>query len=551
MVSKIAVMALVAVVAVPILLGYGLNINTESRQVWEENNDPLNAKDYLITTFDATGATYTNADTYRLNTDIFWRNLWTVDPINGIYEKMKFYPSYQFNSQTYTKTALHMERAQTSSNFVLWSDWGNSQFFINGTYDANNYYTIKTYNNGAHLLDYDHVKYATLKDNVLFIFWYSSNGGGHYQKVNNVTNIDGVPTGTPTAVIHYVNANGPYVDLTKGYKLNTDGAVWTDRYSSQGVESTYLDISESTKSMLFTLDLSTVTDPTAIFSYDNVWFSKTTVNGEVKWQYGREYTDAYGLEFFDMYYNPLVSSNTYQLLVNADGTRELSYVGAWPSTMGLAPSMLTYSFSSFYFDTTVPPEHISQFPIRGQTPLMRIDAARVGAYDYRVMENAVYDPAAFRANPITTISNGLRFGQSLEFGGNTYTVTKGNITIGTHEFSLEGMEFESVQVGGQYENRIDGNTVSTTAAPSTITFNGKWLADVTTESQSMATVSETKWEPGKFAWNGIDTDFKIAGLMASLGAFVALAIYGRRSGTKVLPLLLVCGGAAFMFLLMI
>lgn len=555
MVSKIAVMALVAVVAVPILLGYGLNINTESRQVWAENDDPMDAKDYLMTTFDATGATYTDADTYQMNTNIFYRNLWTVDAINGIYQKISFFPDYPFGSITSTKTALAMDKGVMHTNFDLYSSWGFCQCFVNGTYDANNYYTLKSYNNGAHLLDYSNIKYATLDNNILYVFWYDSNGAGHYQKVNNVTNISCISTGYPTASLLYGNSNGRYVDLTKGYRLNTDGAVWDpSNFNSSAVESVYLEISKTTKSVLLSVDLSTLTNSDAVFrisAVGDLFFKKTTTNGTVKWEYSSYAPGGTPQNFQELYYNPLAASNTYQIYINADLTGELRYIGGWSGILGPAVSMITYPFEVYHNPNLPVPDHITGMSIRGYTPIMRIDAARVGAYDYRVMEDAVYDPAAFRANPITTLTNGLRFGSSLEFGGNTYQVTKGNITIGTHDFSLEGMEFESVQVGGQYENRINGNTVSTTATPSTITFNGKWLTDVTTESQSMETVSDTKWEPGKFAWNGIDTDFKIAGLMASLGAFIALAVYGRRSGTKVMPLLVVCGGAALMFLVMI
>jgi hypothetical protein len=40
------------------------------------------------------------------------------------------------------------------------------------------------------------------------------------------------------------------------------------------------------------------------------------------------------------------------------------------------------------------------------------------------------------------------------------------------------------------------------------------------------------------------------GLITSVGAFIALAMYGRASGAKVGSLMLVCGGAAFMFILL-
>ena len=547
MVSKIAVMALVAVVAVPILLGYGLNINTEDRQVWTDNNDPLNAKDYLQTTFDATGITFTDADIYQMNSNIFYRT------------SQYFYPEYA--SYSNTKSPIEMAFGPISPTFNLLGANGFSQVFVNGGYDANNYYSIKLWHNSSNYGEYDHIKLVVYHiDGSVDIQYNYSYGGSNLRTVTDITSIDFTTTGTsPGGYALFDYPGAPYIVLSKGYRLNMDGEVWDPSDLSMPLSAliTHAKVSNTTKSMLISMDLNSITDSDAMFRMDDgqgyVWFKKTTTGGVVKWEYTSKTLGQSGtpLDFQEIYYNPLASSNTYQVYLNADLTGELRYIGAWSDTMGAAASLLTYQFEIDDGSSLPPREFIYDFSIKGQSPLMRIDAAKVGAYDYRVMEDAVYDPASFRANPITTLTNGLRFGPSLEFGGNTYQVTKGNITIGTHDFSLQGMTFESVQVGGQYENRINGNTVSTTADPSTITFNGKWLTDVTTESQAMTTVSETKWEPGKFAWDGIDTDFKIAGLMASLGAFIGLAVYGRRSGTKVMPLLIVCGGAALMFLVMI
>ena len=553
MVSKIAVMALVAVVAVPILLGYGLNINTEDRQVWTDNNDPLNAKDYLQTTFDATGITFTDADPYQMNSNVF-----TPASSTGI----KLYPQYVGHTNTKTSIELTTDyHVAGVSSFAFAASNGPSQVIIDGGFDNSNWYqvTLKDANSST-LGTYSRVKYYSLNDGTAIVQRYSSGGSLQSYTVDNVARAEFSANGSPTAQIWYCYPGwNNYKDITKGFRLNMDGALWNpaNLIRPSNVYGTTANISQTTKSILMTFDLSTITDSDAMFDiYDGqgfIFFKKTTTNGVIKWEYTTHYYDlsTEPYDFQEIYYNPATSSNTYQVYLNSDYAGELRYVGFWPDVLGPATPLITYDFEVWHNPNLAPREYLSGWAIYGQTPVMRIDAARVGAYDYRVMEDAVYDPAVFRANPITTLTNGVRFGQSLEFGGNTYQVTKGNITIGTHDFSLEGMTFESVQVGGQYENRINGNTVSTTATPSTITFNGKWLTDVTTESQTMTTVSDTKWEPGKFAWNGIDTDFKIAGLMASLGAFIALAVYGRRSGTKVMPLLVVCGGAALMFLVMI
>ena len=113
------------------------------------------------------------------------------------------------------------------------------------------------------------------------------------------------------------------------------------------------------------------------------------------------------------------------------------------------------------------------------------------------------------------------------------------------------MVFDSVSTGlGTYDNRINGITVSTTATPSTIAFNGSWSMKIVTAAQKQTTTTATHWIPGQFAWNGVDTDFKLVGLLTCLGAFIGLGIYAKSKRASILPLIIVCGCAGFMFLLL-
>ena len=59
----------------------------------------------------------------------------------------------------------------------------------------------------------------------------------------------------------------------------------------------------------------------------------------------------------------------------------------------------------------------------------------------------------------------------------------------------------------------------------------------------------TVWHAGEF---GLDKKgFAVAGLLACGGLLVALGMSGQRSGGKMGVLLLICGGAAIVFLLII
>ena len=65
MVSKAVVIALVAIVACPILLGYGLNLQPTTHTDYAPSNDPVDVTNFLLnSTYH--GAAF--ADVYKLNT---------------------------------------------------------------------------------------------------------------------------------------------------------------------------------------------------------------------------------------------------------------------------------------------------------------------------------------------------------------------------------------------------------------------------------------------------------------------------------------------------
>jgi hypothetical protein len=63
------------------------------------------------------------------------------------------------------------------------------------------------------------------------------------------------------------------------------------------------------------------------------------------------------------------------------------------------------------------------------------------------------------------------------------------------------------------------------------------------------TSTQLRWQPGEFGFD--EVGFIVVGLIACLGAFVGLGMYGRRSGAKVGVLMLICGGAAMVLLMMV
>jgi len=339
-----------------------------------------------------------------------------------------------------------------------------------------------------------------------------------------------------------------------------------------------INLPEKTSSAIMTINLDSITANSYsldIGLHNTVYdfrIIKSTTGGVVSWEIKK------GSTVIPLYYDPSRSDNSYQIKIDFEHTRnymvgiyekkeykthyEFRYVGSWPTLIGEANYYQKYTLDvtntrdiydpDDYMDriNLAYPNHTAPYY---NSITVRMDAALFAGTEYPVISNNEYDPAAFRTNPSTTIKNITQYGNSIIFAGETYTVgSDGNITVGTHKVSLDGIVLDSVPVAGGYENRINGYVISTTADPSTIQFKGAWVASVATDSQSINTYQTTVWHAGEFAWDGMDQNFLIVGLITSLGVFIGLGIYARKSNSKgVIPLMIVCGGAAVLFFIML
>jgi hypothetical protein len=251
----------------------------------------------------------------------------------------------------------------------------------------------------------------------------------------------------------------------------------------------------------------------------------------------------------DLYYDSGRLSNTYQIYVDNTGM-EFRYVGNWPTLFGPANVYQTFRYDRDY---SYQIGGLKMINFWNSTPVMRVDSSEYRAFEYPIIEDQAYNPADFKTNPATTLSGNMIYGRSLTFGSNTYTVTDGNITLGSHKVPVKGMVLDSIpNENGNYDNRINGTKVSESANPATITFNGKWSASISTIAQESYTYTKTEWIAGSFGWDGIDQNFLIVGLITCLGVFIALGIYARKRGTGgLIPLMIVTGCAAAVFFIML
>ena len=544
MVSKVAVIALVAIVACPILLGYAMNLQQVTEYGYEESGESVNVTQLLQ---DGTAYNYAHADIYNLNTRFI---------LKYGNDSMPTYPSY---SLTNSRTSFPVNQIKVAN----WYPTDPTYFS-----DFSIYHYIAEYDSSVGYLFIDitrdvlpgygysrlHELYYDKSTNSVYGSYYSTVNTlayFHHDQVNHFQ-ITAYGTFTADTRLYYVLANSPastYVNIAAGYYLNQ----YTNDYTATTYDRTYLDLPDNPRNLLMTVDLNTVSAANSSFyivsshTYnDYVRLVKTTDSGGVHWVL---YDGSSPDPRYDLYYDPARTNNTYQIYFDLNGY-QLRYVGDWPTMIGAANYFLTYSGD---WNPGVPHDYnLGSVFVWGDAPLFRIDDSEYRAMEYPIIENKTYSPAQFKNNPSTKISSIIAYGDSITFGGNTYAVTNGKIHLGSRDIPVDKIVFSSSPAEGSgYENKIGNTLISITAQPSTITFDGQWSASITTTAQSEVSYTKTEWTPGEFGWDGIDQNFLMVGLLTSLGAFIALGIYIRRTKAALWPLLIVCGGAAMLFFVML
>lgn len=567
MVSKTAVIAIVLIIAAPIFIGYVFNIDQVSVTDYKTTGDAVNVTQILQNSVDYN---YVNADTTQINTSFVMPKV-TI-PYDNTDDAVQSLARYEKTG--YVKTVMPMNKYTYGSGNLPYSidPPTTSYYYFETDGSGSGYVNLEIYNlsGGTTLLTtITAIKSAYSTSTDLYYTYYvnpnnhtaTEMGTYHYPSSSCRCYFQAINGYSGNAFVErHEDTDTDFVDLSAGFRIKADSIPY---------RSTKVQLPKDTRSILMTVNIDSMAGlPAGVTIYSNGitvgTLVKTDIGGELKLQ-GR-FTGNY----FDMYYDPTRSDNTYQILVtyeyvssfiyngqtaNVYNTHtEFRYVGGWPSIMGVANYYKIYTndredqaydFNSDYvmFTTT---------SSNGYTPIIRMDAATFRTNEFPVIYDKTYSPSSFKDNPITKIINPTQYGTSIEFAGNTYNVTDGNITLEGRSIPVKDLTFSSIPSSlGGYENKIGNTVISTSAQPSTITFNGKWAVGVETTEQESYTYTETEWIPGDFAWDGMDQNFILAGLLVSLGAFVGVGIYARRSRASIWPLLIVCGGAALLFFIML
>lgn len=555
MVSKIAVIAIVTLVAIPVGLGYAFNL----KEVPTENiteGAPTNVSQFLE---NDTIFTYTNANVYELNGKRF----------SGIADVGRLYPDYNK-----TSTAASSIRLFQFNSFWTTGVRGSLDYYqIITNMDPTNYdnqisVTIEEYGTGNRVtfnrvvsLVYDAEGDVNSTNGVVKINYDPRGSTGHSYELradNGIGTLIWTTTSQYTGipVVSYsepVNPNPQYVSIADGFKLHPTGTHTAINYwtcPGSGAEQ-----------IVLTFDMSQVSGSISLRTYANT-IPVRPLNPVVISNDGNsaKFAD------FDLVMTP--GANVYQLIINRTNM-ELRYIKDWPGQLGLANyyRSWTYTYTEDPWDLGNLPKNkplsIDEFitglafiPTESGTQpeinKIRIDSAFIKSAPIKVIKNNTYDPATLIGNNSisTTIKTVDMAGSFINFGGNSYTVDSDkNLDLGPRKISIEGITFRSIpNTSGQYDNMINDYVISTTAAPSTIVFNGVWIADIISKPISVEVGTETKWVPGTWAWNGLDVNFALIGLATCAAAFIGFGLYGKRSGSKVGTLMLVCAGGALVFM---
>lgn len=544
---------MVAIIAVPILVGYGLNFETESYSYYSATGSETNVTPLLQ---NSTTYNYTNANPYSLNADVLNEGSQTTEYTNTA---PHFMPRYQSFIDTPTSMALNTGNLGTGDNFssIYLLQIDNMAAGRNSTLTTTVQYTQNGATQTATIYHTTIISYDK-SDNILYINGSLSTPTANpytYSYENPISTTYSGAVGADAYIVRSTPSTNKYVDITAGWTM--PGGVPGARV--------YLPPAPA-QSILFTMNLDTVSNSeyeiyfqigtTESGGHSNRLTFERVVNGsDVSWY---AYNGAYPVSSrVQIPYNPDISNNTVQFNITRTGC-DLRYIGSWQNTIGEANYYWSNHFD--WLGWSIPDTHyipritIGTPGVSASGAVFRVDAANVLATTLPVILDNTYDPvySTNHTNPATTVKDVQKYGTSFTFGGQTFNVTNGTFTIGTsNPIPVDGMKLDSIPDGnGNYDNRINGTKISTTATPSAITFNGQWRANVSTVSQEEVVKADTHWVAGKFAWQGLDDNFLMVGLLTSAAAFVGLAMYGRKSGAKVGALLLVCGGAAFMFILM-
>lgn len=349
-------------------------------------------------------------------------------------------------------------------------------------------------------------------------------GSTSYAGVRSVS----MASGTSPVYMTYLTATGQYADPSYGWNVPKPADVpvyqtwWINNFSNQSV--TFL--------MKFSGDATIYLYPTNDYGGISLASYKIASSG------GQIYVND----------TLLGGYSSISMRIATDGTT-VSGITAWPA-MGVDPTPLNSinlsGTGSFFNKVNL------NIPDEDRTDVaFRVNATKVLAGYFPSTKDFTLSMAELfpdKSYSLKLNSIGI-YGDSINIGSISYGVTDGRINVDGKLVPLKGALIKSIDEGGVYKNTINGYELGDTSAPAAITFGGEWSLTVTGDTLKETHPTHMEWSPGEFAFD--KRDFAAVGLLVAGACMVGLGMMGKRSGVKIGVLMLVCGGAALVYLTMI
>ena len=365
--------------------------------------------------------------------------------------------------------------------------------------------------------------YIATHDQVLPV---SVNGATVTVGSSSYTNVTAVNVaGVSSLYMTYLTPTGSYADPNYGWGVPAPPSAavyrtwWMNNFSNQSV--TFL--------MKFTNDATVYLNPTNEYNGASLQTYKIrSIDGTI-------YVNA-----------PLLGGYSSLVVPIATDKTTVSGITSWP-TMGVSPTLLNtreLSGTTSYFNKV----ELNLVDADRANVSFRVNGSNVLAgyfpstKDYTLSMSDLFPDKDYR---LKLNSIGV-YGDTINIGSMAFGITDGRINVGGHLVPLKGAVIESIKKGGVYENTINGYTLADSPTSAPITFGGEWSLTVTGNTLKEVHPTHMEWSPGEFAFD--KRDFAAVGLLVAGACLLGLGMIGQRSGIKIGVLLLICGGAALVYL---
>ena len=200
-------------------------------------------------------------------------------------------------------------------------------------------------------------------------------------------------------------------------------------------------------------------------------------------------------------------------------------------------------------------DHFDGFDLwaaNAHTAIMYWASATYHAGSYSVIvDNSIkltdYFPGITSSAELRSVS---QYGTAIDLPNNAnLLVTDGKITItdtdgNTHEVPVRNLILLAVWNGADYDCYVDDIAIGTSAAPA-IGLDGAWLLTAYVFKTTAYTYTTQDWVAGSF--NLDEAGFCVVGLIFAFVAFIAAGLWGRKSGSKVLALMIIAAICGFVY----